>query len=139
MLYSIKTSDLLCEIGEYPQLSLSKTYTPNKGIHYSNLRWDILSEDDPNLEFELNTSARLTDILSNSITTFGLVVSEKLKQILEKTRLNEYKFYPVIVKSKVNTYKYYWFHYPFDFWKYVDFNNTSFLVLNKFSLNQLKK
>ncbi len=48
----------------------------------------------PRLEFELYKTAKLTDVLSNAaISGFGLLMNDKMKDILSKFNLVKHKFY----------------------------------------------
>ncbi|MRX48473.1 hypothetical protein [Pedobacter puniceum] len=48
----------------------------------------------PKLEFELNKTAKLTDVLSNAaISGFGLLMNDKMKETLSKFNLMKHKFY----------------------------------------------
>ncbi|MBJ7427493.1 MAG: hypothetical protein JHD28_00815 [Bacteroidia bacterium] len=48
----------------------------------------------PKLEFELNKTAKLTDVLSNAaISGFGLLMNDKTKEIFSKFNLMIHKFY----------------------------------------------
>jgi hypothetical protein len=48
----------------------------------------------PKLEFELNKTAKLTDVLSNAaISGYGLLINDKTKEIFSKFNLMTHKFY----------------------------------------------
>lgn len=52
----------------------------------------------PKLEFELNKTAKLTDVLSNAaISGYGFIVNDKVKDVFLKFNLMSHKFYDVKV------------------------------------------
>ena len=81
-----------------------------------------------NILFEviLHKNAKITDVLSNFQTnSSGLMVSKRLKEILDNFKLMEHKYYPVKIKG--NNEIYYWLHLSDMQLSYnLDYNHSSF-------------
>jgi hypothetical protein len=139
MYYTISTSDNITEIGYLPQVNLAKDFIPNSK-DYTNVKWNSLFKENPSLNFDLNPKANVTDLITGAIPSFGLIISEKIKKILEQVNLPLSKFYPInINKDNRKIMQYYWFHYLSDFWNYVDMKKSTYLILNKFTFKQLEE
>ena len=66
----------------------------------------------PDLIFELDENALLTDIVSPSnITAKGFLINEKTKDVIIKFNLNNYQLYPATLIVKKSMLKYYWLHF----------------------------
>ncbi|MFN8247688.1 MAG: hypothetical protein U0T68_01910 [Ferruginibacter sp.] len=90
----------------------------------------------PNLDyFILNSKALLTDMLSTSLISNGFLVSENLKLLLLKHKISTHKYYNAKVCYKNKHYEYYWMHIINDMFDVVNFNKSSFFVLQNFSQN----
>jgi len=81
-----------------------------------------------NILFEviLHKNAKITDVLSNFQTnSSGLMVSKRLKEILDNFKLMEHKYYPVKIKGHNEIY--YWLHLSDMQLSYnLDYNHSSF-------------
>ncbi|UXE68834.1 MAG: hypothetical protein KA713_09770 [Chryseotalea sp. WA131a] len=67
----------------------------------------------PKLHFELVKTAKLTDVLSQaSISASGLLVNNKVREILSQFKLMRHKFYEasIILPKTRETLNYYWLH-----------------------------
>jgi hypothetical protein len=76
----------------------------------------------------LNKASIGTDILDNVELTFGLLISDKLKSLIENFNLLPHKFYEIDVLGTIE--KYYWFHYITNFEMFVDFRKTTIEIFN---------
>jgi hypothetical protein len=75
------------------------------------LRADQFPASEPSLEFELEKKAKLTDVVSEAaMGTSGLLISQKLKALLEEFSLMRYKMYPVRLITKKGDETYFWLH-----------------------------
>lgn len=115
--------------------SLSSWYFPENNILF---------------EITLHKNALMTDILSNFQTnSSGLIVSKRLKDILDNFKLMEHKYYPVSIKDRNEIY--YWLHlsdmqlsYDLDY-NHSSFNQTKYnsiqneILLSSFSEYELLK
>ncbi len=67
----------------------------------------------PKLEFELNKTAKLTDVLSNAaISTYGFILNDKVKDILTRFNLIRHKFYDakIFLQKTGEVFSYNYFH-----------------------------
>jgi hypothetical protein len=84
------------------------------------------------LDMVFEKRAAITDVISVSISADGLMISERMKGILNQFNLGDHRFYPVnILDTKTNkTHSYYWLHFIFDETRqhYIDFPNSQFVV-----------
>lgn len=103
----------LKEIGAYPQAYQIKEDRFDRVSPTS--PWVIkrheISIVEPKLNLVLDKRAKLTDILSTDILSFGFIVSKKLKDVLVDFNLPTHKFYACSVFFKGIEYEYYWFHF----------------------------
>lgn len=126
--------------GGYPQckgcptslgLTLKWFKEPNS---MTNLTNDEFPSFVPNLIFELEDKAFLTDAISPSnLSAKGLLVSSKLKRILEKHNLMEHKFFKAEVIFKEDKHDYFWLHFKDCTEKYlsaIDYENSNFYIAN---------
>ncbi len=85
---------------------------PNSMTKLSN---ETFPQFDPNLIFELDKRALLTDIVSHSnITAKGFLLNDKAKNIINQFNLIDHKFYPatLIVNGEILNYQ--WLHFKTD-------------------------
>ncbi len=76
--------------------------------------------------------AAITDVISVSISADGMMVSKRLKELLEKFNLGDHRFYPVTIvdPNTKREYVYFWLHFIFDETRqdYIDFPNSTFVL-----------
>lgn len=100
----------------------------------TNLTNEDFPDFEPELIFELEEKAILTDVVSPSnISAKGFPINQKVKDILGHFNLMEHRYYPATLIEKGNKYDYYWLHFKDCEEKYlgeVDFKNSSFFVTN---------
>ena len=104
--YSIELSADPKVIGKnYPQTSC----TTLAQAHLIN-SWKLFNPQ-PNLGFELNKSAVLTDFLSTSaVSSKGFLVGQTVKELLADFKLMQHQFFNAPVSEKKNTHPYFWLH-----------------------------
>ncbi|WP_133162599.1 imm11 family protein [Flavipsychrobacter stenotrophus] len=92
--------------------------------------YDRLPAFIPDLDsFILSSKALLTDILSTSLINRGLIVSNRVKEILEKCLLPEHAFFPIGLYYKNERIEnYFWFHLISDFVDNIDFEKSTFYL-----------
>src|SRR3569623_486669 len=101
------------EIGRYyqtkglPEGYTSKWYDDSNSM--TNLTSSSLPDFIPDLKWELEEKAILTDIVSASnVTGKGFLISEKAKTIFENFDLAEHKFHKASLVVKNQTFQYYY-------------------------------
>ncbi|WP_025743591.1 hypothetical protein [Aquimarina pacifica] len=118
--YSIAGSSELKTIGFYPQAEYKKGYNPRRNGSFS-FRGHEFPDFVPNLELQIHDKAFLTDYINFLVLPFGMVVSKKMKVVLDKHILPKHHFYKTKVYHRNNIYEYYWLHFIVDdFWEYLD-------------------
>jgi hypothetical protein len=86
---------------------------------------------DAELLFQIDTKANLTDILSQAaINTYGLLINEKVKNILSSLKLMEHRYYKTLVRdNKGMPQTYYWLHiYDFSILEKIDYEKSKFYL-----------
>jgi len=89
---------------------------------------EFANPDNLELEYKLASKSKLTDILSQAaISANGLLVNQKVKDILARFNLMQHRYYPVTVYIKKSTAQYYWLHLVDNsLITFVDFPNSQF-------------
>jgi hypothetical protein len=99
--------------------------------------WKSFPEFRPNLDsFVLDAKSRQTDILSNSLSSRGLILNSKARAIFESAKTCPVKFYKasVIHNNKLLT-DYFWMHIVSDYTEFVDYTNSTFFIYQNFMKN----
>jgi hypothetical protein len=100
----------------------------------TNLNNNEFPNFEPELIFELDEKAKLTDVVTPSnISAKGLLVNDKLKNILDSFNLIEHRYYPAILIVNGEKRHYYWLHFKESndvFLNYIDFEKSSFYIGN---------
>jgi hypothetical protein len=82
---------------------------PNSMTNLSN---DEFPHFKPELIFELEEKAKLTDIISPSnISAKGFLINEKVKDIFDKFILADHRYYPATLIVNDLKHQYYWLHF----------------------------
>ena len=82
---------------------------------------------------------KLTDLISCSLGPGNdLVVSERLKNILNESKSSQYQIFETLLNKKNERFKYWWIHFIYDLEKTVDFEASTLFHANK-SLNKKVK
>jgi hypothetical protein len=111
--FFLKESVRTIETGnEYPQIQKMSTmhdFDDDNGVYvFSRITFP---QNNPNLKFLLlEEQAKLTDLLSSVMLILtGLLINNKVKDLLSNFNIPNHKFYPAFVKDiKDNVYAYYW-------------------------------
>jgi methionine synthase II (cobalamin-independent) len=128
--YLLSNSAKKNEVGTYPQTTgLVDGYEEFAENSMVNLNSDEFPNFIPDLRFELDEDAILTDIISPSNLDYakGLMMNEKAKKIFERFNLIPHKFYEASIKVNNSKFTYYWMHTIPPALDIIDFANSSFL------------
>jgi hypothetical protein len=88
-------------------------------------------KQNPDLVFELDEKAILTDIVSPSnISAKGFLLNEKTKNLLSDFNIIEHEFYRATIFAKGYAHKYFWLHLVKDNFDGVDFEQSDFIEAN---------
>lgn len=124
--YTLKLSTDAKKIGCFPQVDC------NTQFHAHQLKYGRFPDFNPELSFELEKKAKLTEVLSQaSISANGLLINERVKVIFEKYELIDHRFFPAPVKDqKGKIHSYYWLHMVAkeEYFHWIDFTNSRFLL-----------
>jgi len=126
--YSISNSTKTDVIGDrFPQLTLEASYNLKSENSLLNITSEEFASIQPDLRFFINETSILTDVLScGNIRTYGFLINEKVKEIIIKQKLPDYRLYPATVFSTSRSYEYYWLHFLPSKLKYVNFSESAF-------------
>jgi len=128
--FKLDFSTDLKEIGpEYPQAGPCKSYNFKGAQSYFNIHFNKFPEFIPDLNyFEIHRRAPFTDVVSSGLS-FGMIISQKLKTLLQDYNLVETRYYPMQLRRGAEENKeYYWMHPISSFIEFVDFKRTKFFV-----------
>lgn len=118
-------------IGYYPQTVGNECIDENGDLPpYA--KGYITNEEFPdqltNFNFEMHKRAKLTDLVdASNISARGLLVSEKMKNIISEFNILNHKFYPANLEFKGETLRYYWLHIVNTTLEGIDFLNSNFI------------
>jgi hypothetical protein len=85
----------------------------------------------PDLKFELEEKAILTDVVSvGNISCRGFLLNDKLKPLFETFNIIDYKFYDSELKYQNDWINYFWFHPVKNNLNGVDFYKSKFIITN---------
>lgn len=125
---------------QYPQCKGMPTGMglTSKWFEQPNSMTKLTNDEFPNFEpeliFELDEKAKLTDVVTPSnISAKGLLVNDKLKNIFDSFNLMEHKYYPATLIVNGEKRNYYWLHFKESndvFLNYIDFDKSSFYIGN---------
>jgi hypothetical protein len=130
--FSIKTSPEKKIIGtEYPQIqTMDGTVNRKAPNSLYNVNSDAFPNFVPNLNyFLLHKNAKLSDVLSAAMISYGFILNDKVKSILQQHKLPPHEFYPATVNHNGRFYNnYFWFFYISDVLDFIDYDKTRFFV-----------
>lgn len=125
-------------VGEIPQVSATENNLFGSPFSPINVRYDKILDKIPLLELEFEKKAKKTDLLSSYNIYFGLLISEKIKQIVSDFNLPNHKFYHLnLLKNKKNVNGYYFFHFYDNLFHYLDYKKTKIAIMHKFNFSVL--
>lgn len=122
MYYTIENSTDK-EVGNvFPQVS-----SVNQNLAHS-IPFDEFINLDSELLFELQSKAKLTDVLSQAaISAHGLLINKKVKDLFKDFNLMQHRYYKCLVKDLNGvTHDYYWLHLVDDFKNKIDYSKSTF-------------
>lgn len=124
----------------YPQIqkmSPDYNYDSNNSVYAIARCVGMFLDFIPDLNyFVVHNKANLTDLLSNAILpATGLVISKKLKDILQDFNLISNKIYPAKVFHKKEIQEYYYLHVGTTLAEIVNYQKSSFIILLNYAHN----
>lgn len=134
--FSLSNSTNEKEVGKtWPQCKgLADGYTKewlDQPSSMTNLNNNEFPNLQPDLIFDLDEKAELSDVISPSmISAKGLLLNQKVKDILEDFNLMSHKYYPATVREKSNDYQYYWLHIVKPDLLGINFKESEFEITN---------
>jgi len=127
--YTLTNSTEIKKIGHYPQTSVSdgnELFSP-----FSNVRIVLgdFPKTIPKLCLILNEKSIITDFLDAIVIPFGLIVNEKIKNLLPIFNLPKHKFYSIDVTCNKKLLDYYWLHNYDNVFQYIDMDKSKFEII----------
>jgi len=126
--YTLTTSTDINKIGFYPQTDLSEESEFFSPFSTFLPKISIIPDKIPKYKIIINDSAIPTDIIERIGVSYGLVLNETLKTILESKNLPDNKFFPIEVMWQNKLLDYYWFHSYDNIFQYIDMSLSQFTV-----------
>src|SRR5688572_8886249 len=130
--FTIQTISEKAIVGnEYPQIqTMGGSVNKFDDDSLYNVYSDSFPNFIPNLNyFILHKNAKVSDVLSASMISYGLIVNGRAQEIFKKHQLPEHRFFPAVVRQNDEVYKdYAWFFYVCDVLDYIDYNKTEFYI-----------
>jgi hypothetical protein len=126
---------------QYPQIQKMKPrydYDGPHTVYKLGRHYQALPDFSPDLDgFVLHSGAKPTDFLSNVFSSpNGFIVSEKVKNILQKLSLPLHSFYPIkLYHKKQQIGNYYWLHVICDLTEIVDYPASAFFIYKDYSFD----
>lgn len=134
--YILKNSTEKKIIGtEYPQIqTMQGNFQRDAPDSIYNVYPNKFPDFVPNLNyFVLERNAKITDIVSASMISYGFIVNNKVKNIFNNFKLPSHKFYPAIINHNGIFFDdYYWFYFVSDTIDFINFEKTIFFITDFF-------
>ncbi len=132
MYYLLENAISRKQVGTQFQTRIGDDYDvegPNSRIH---LKYDEFPDFIPDLRFELEDAAKLTDVVrQDNISAKGFLINEKVKKIFDQCRLPEHRYYEAsLLDHDGNVLPYYWLHLISNDYQMVDFQQSLFRKSN---------
>ncbi len=120
----------------YPAVESFEDYDFNKANSVYKLDSDSFPDFIPDISYKLAKGAKLCDVMEKSnISACGLLINEKVKEVLEQFNLVPHKYFPATIEDKGIIHQYYWVHFVWeDGINHLDFRNSKFQI-NEFGDN----
>ncbi len=114
----------------YPAVESFEDYNFNKADSVYNLDSDCFPDFVPDISYKLAKGAKLCDVMEKSnISACGLLINEKVKEVLEQFNLVPHKYFPATIEDKGTVHQYYWVHFVWeDGINFLDFKNSKFKI-----------
>lgn len=138
MFYLLQNAITRKQVGTQFQTKIVDSYDVNGPNSRCNLKFDEFPDFIPDLRFELEDAAKLTDILKeDNIIAKGFLVNEKVKKIFDQCLLPEHRYYDAtVMDQKGNIIPYYWIHLISNDYQMVDFQQSVFRK-GRFSIKKM--
>ena len=144
--YTIRNSTHPNEIGKsYPQCKGVPSGHTFEWLESTNSMTNLNSREfptfEPELKFELEENSILTDVISPSnIFAKGLLINNKVKDILRNFNLIDHKYFPAQVIMNGRDYDYYWLHLVKNDYQGLIFGSSEFYlgITPNFKMNEVK-
>ncbi|NOS93059.1 MAG: hypothetical protein HOP30_14140 [Cyclobacteriaceae bacterium] len=132
MYYIIKPAVGTDETGNaYPAVESYPDYDFNASSSVHKLSFHEFPDFNPDIRFKLTKGAKVCDVIAQgAISACGLLVSEKLKKMLEAENLVPHKYCNATIEVNKDKFEpYYWLHFVWpDGIKYLDFKKSKFKI-----------
>lgn len=123
----------------YPQvqeMAPGYNYDANDSVYALSSETESIPNYTPNLDyFVVHPRAIITDVLSTSVVSGGLLMNNKVKNILQKYNLPIHKYFPAKVNHKNVFYDYYWMHIVCDLTDFINYEKSTFFIYYNYSKN----
>lgn len=125
------------EIGDYPQvMGLPRTKTVawfEQHNSMTNLSNEEIPSYTPDLQFELNKSATLTDVIHTSnVKAKGLLMSPRTKEVFENFNLGKHKFHKATIIQGRARFEFFFLQPIYRSLNDLNFSKSSFFISNVF-------
>lgn len=120
----------------YPAVESYEDYDFKGFNSVYNLDSDCFPDFTPDIRFKLAKGAKLCDVMGQgTISACGLLINEKVKEVLEQFNLIPHKYFSATIEDKGVIHQYFWVHFVWeDGIKHLDFENSKFQI-NEFGDN----
>jgi len=124
----------------YPQVQKMSSGYDNKAdnsIKKLFRHWKSFPDFKPNLDsFVLEPKSKQTDILSNALSSRGIILNSKAKAIFESVKTCPIQFYEAsVIHHRQLLDDYFWMHIVSDYTDFVDYTNSTFFIYQNFMKN----
>lgn len=127
--YTVTVTDDLEIIGNYPQVYNTDKNLFGSPFSSNNVNYGEIPKEIPYLELLLDKKANKTDLLNSFNPSFGLLVSIKFKNVVEKFKIQDYKFYSInLIENDKCIDDYYWFYSHDNMFRYFDLDKSKFSI-----------
>src|SRR6516225_6170218 len=132
--YYINNTNEKDVVGYYPQTTLTDDSWICCGVlSDKRILHERFAEGTPELVFKMASKAKYTDLLAKDPLYFGLIVSERMKHILDEYNLPNHRYYSVLAQQGKKTKQYYWLHMVFELFDYIDLDKSELEIFHKFN------
>lgn len=114
----------------YPAVESFEDYDFKGFNSVYNLDSDCFPDFTPDIRFKLAKGAKLCDVMGQgTISACGLLINEKVKEVLEQFNLIPHKYFSATIEDKGVIHQYFWVHFVWeDGIKHLDFENSKFKI-----------
>lgn len=127
--YTLTVSTETSKIGFYPQTEVANESEFFSAFSDFRPAINEIPDKIPKYKINLNNNAINTDIINRVGVSYGLVVSENLKKILELQNIPNHRFYSIDVVWKKKLLNYFWLHNYDNIFQYTDMDKSKFEII----------